>query len=207
MMRIVEEDTYHLTQLHLSETVSKPPRNYFCINKVAVVDKWSMWWKEIVVSVSGGYWRRAVTEIKMRWKGFSWWKMTLAKLVHFRGRVGVGVPSCQDMLYTRLGYQIHFSFVENAVKGTDNTIKPMPAKPIESFRSQTLRAPVFIGLVPCTQLLITSAVHRSSMAWLMTLRFYLFHITSALLSEQWKQSLQKPWFLWNYKSEALFEAK
>ena len=66
MMRILKEDTYHLIQLHLSETVSKTPRNYFYINKVAVVDKWSMWWKEIVVSVNGGYWRRAVTEIKMR---------------------------------------------------------------------------------------------------------------------------------------------
>lgn len=50
----------------MSETQSKIPRNYFYIKKVAVVDKWSMWWKEIVVSVNGGYWRWAVTEIKMR---------------------------------------------------------------------------------------------------------------------------------------------
>jgi len=71
-MRISEEDTYHHIQLHLSDTVSKTPRNYFSINKVVVVDKWSMWWKEIVVSVNGGYWRRAVTETKMRCKGFSW---------------------------------------------------------------------------------------------------------------------------------------
>lgn len=165
MMRILEEDTYHLIQLHLSETVSKTPRNYFYINKVAVADKWSMWWKEIVVTVNGGYWRRAVTEIKMRWNGFSWWKMTLAKLVHFSGRVGVGVPSCQDMLFSRVDYWIHFSFVEYPVKGTNNTIKPIHEKPIETFRSQTLRALVFIGLVPCTQLSSMSALHRSSMAY------------------------------------------
>lgn len=62
----------HFIQSHLSETLSKIPRNYFYINKVAVIDKWSMWWKEIVVSVSVGHWRWAVAEIKMRWKGFSW---------------------------------------------------------------------------------------------------------------------------------------
>lgn len=66
MMRIFEENTDNLIQLHLSEIVSKTPRNYFYINNVAVVDKWSMWWKEIVVSVNGGYWRRAVTGIEMR---------------------------------------------------------------------------------------------------------------------------------------------
>lgn len=91
--------------------------------------------------------------------------MTLAKLVHFSGRVGVGVPSCQDMLFSRVDYWIHFSFVEYPVKGTNNTIKPIHEKPIETFRSQTLRALVFIGLVPCTQLSSMSALHRCSMAY------------------------------------------
>lgn len=76
--------------------------------------------------------------------------MTLAKLVHFCGMAGVGVPSCQDMLFSRVGYWIHFSLVEYSVKGTDNTIKPVHEKPIETFKSQTLRALVFIGLVPRT---------------------------------------------------------
>lgn len=76
--------------------------------------------------------------------------MTLAKLVHFSGMAGVGVPSCQDMLFSRVGYWIHFSLVEYSVKGTDNTIKPVHEKPIETFKSQTWRALVFIGLVPRT---------------------------------------------------------
>lgn len=144
---------------------AKLPETTLTLIKVTIVDKWSMWWKEIVVNVNGGYWRRAVTEIKMRWKGFSWWKMTLAKLVHFSRRVGVGVPSCQDMLFNRVDYQIHSSFIEYSVKGLDNTIKPIHEKPIGTFRSQTLRALVFIGLVPRTKLPSMSALHRSSMAY------------------------------------------
>lgn len=91
--------------------------------------------------------------------------MTLAKLVHFSRRVGVGVSSCQDVLFNRVDYQIHSSFVEYSVKGMGNTIKPIHEKPIETFRTQTLRSLVFIGLVPCTQLLLMSALHRSSMAY------------------------------------------
>lgn len=145
---------------------AKLPETTFILIKVAIVDKWSMWWKEIIVSTNGGYWRRAVTKIKMRWKGFSWWKLTLVQLVYFCRRVGAWVSSCQDTLFNRVGYKIYiYFFVEYSVKGMDNSIKPIHEKPIETFRSQILRLPVFIGLVSCTQLLYMSALHRSTMAY------------------------------------------
>lgn len=144
---------------------TKFPETTFILIKVAIVDKWSMWWNEIVVSANGGYWSRAVTEIKMRWKGFSWWKMTLVQLVHFSGRVGAVVPSCQYTLFNRVWYKIHFLFVEYSVKGMDICIKPIHKKPIVTFRSQTLNVPVFIGFVPCTQFLSMSTLHRSCMAY------------------------------------------
>lgn len=153
---------------------------------MAVVDKWSLWWKEIVVSVNGGYWRWAVTEIKMRWKVFSWWKMTLAKLVCFSWGGAVGVPSCQDMLFSRVGHQTNFSFVEYSVKDTDNTIKPIHEKPIETFISHHWECCCALSLfhTPSSQwcqLFI-------NLAWLVTLKFYSFHISSALLIGQWKQA-------------------
>lgn len=45
----------------------------------------------------------------------------------------MGVPSCQDMLFSRVHYKTNFSFVEYSVKDTDNTIKPIHEKPIETF--------------------------------------------------------------------------
>lgn len=151
------------TATFFCEIVNKIPRNYFILIKVAIVDQWSMWWNEIVVSANGGYWSRAVTEIKMRWKGFSWRKMTLVQLVHFSGRVGAVVPSCQYTLFNRVCYKIHF--IEYSVKGMDNSIKPIHKKPVETFRSQTLKVLVFIGFVPCTQFLSMSALQRSLMAY------------------------------------------
>lgn len=47
----------------------------------------------------------------------------------------------------------------------DNSIKPIHEKPIETFRSQILRLPVFIGLVSCTQLIHVSSTQIYHGLW------------------------------------------
>lgn len=107
-------------------------------------------------------------------------KNDIGKIGLFQLRGAVGVPSCQAMLFSRVGYQTHFSFVECSVKDTHNTIKPIHEKPIETFMSHTLRASLCTVLAPHTQLTVMSALHRSSVACDPEI-FFLSTITSALL--------------------------
>lgn len=61
--------------------------------------------------------------------------MTLAKLVCFSWGDAVGVPSCQDVLFSRVDYQTNISFVEYSVKDADNTTKAIHEEPIETLIS------------------------------------------------------------------------
>lgn len=181
MMRILKEDASYTVTLEWDSV--KFQETTFILTK----------WLLLTSGACGGdccqckWWvlEMAVSEIKMRWKGFSWWKMTLAKPVCFSWGGAVGVPSCQDMLFSRMGYQTNFSFVEYSDKDTDNTTKLINEKPIETFISHHWEC-------CCALSLFHTHISQwcqlfTDLSWLVILKFYPFHMCSALLIGQWKQ--------------------